>query len=111
MLAKQKPLSVFTGSFPPCLDFEEIPERLFDPYVVTGLFVKTERIDSLGPGEARSIRRVLYALPNEVWRINAFGLLLDTARITGWNATLERMEGTLLGYTDEQNDIYFKLFR
>jgi hypothetical protein len=36
-------------------------------------------------------------------------LLKKTAQMCGWNEGFERMEGTLLGYTDEQNDIYIEM--
>ena len=55
--------------------------------------------------------RVLYALPEESWRINAYILLLKTSKKSGWSEGFERMEGSLLGYTDEQNDAYLEFLR
>jgi hypothetical protein len=51
---------------------------------------------------------VLYALPGEEWRIDAYLQLWETFKKTGWTAEMEREEGTLLGYEDWQNDIHMK---
>jgi hypothetical protein len=51
---------------------------------------------------------VLYALPREAWRIEAYLLLWKTAEKSGWNAGFERMEGSLLGYEDWQNDYHME---
>lgn len=106
MLAGTKPLSVFSGTYPPCPDLEEIPERLFDPYVAEGRFIKREYVDLRDHGRSHRIRRVLYSLPSEVWRIDAYILLQHVACKTGWGEGFERMEGALLGYTEWQNDAY-----
>jgi len=55
-------------------------------------------------------RRVLYALPNEAWRIEAYLLLWKTAEKSGWNAGFERMEGSLLGYEDWQHDLHVQRY-
>lgn len=111
MLAGEKPLSVFAGAHPPYSEVEEIPERLFDPYVSAGRFVKAEYIEPVQPGAAQMIRRVFYALPGEAWRTKAYSLLLATAKKSGWSEGFERMEGSLLGYTDQQNDAYIEFMR
>jgi hypothetical protein len=108
MLAGKKPLSAFVGTHPHCADIEEIPERLFDKHVSSGRFIKKECIEPLQEGLAAMIRRVFYALPEESWRINAYILLFQTARRAGWSEGFERMEGSLLGYTDQQNDAYLE---
>ncbi len=106
MLAGTKPLASFCGEYPPCSDIEEIPERLFDPYVVENRFVKREYVVPQAHGRAFGTRRVLYSLPSEVWRIDAYILLQQTASKSGWNEGFERMEGSLLGYEEWQNDAY-----
>lgn len=111
MLAGKKPLSAFVGTHPPCADIEEIPERLFDKHVSLGRFIKKEYIEHLQEGSAATIRRVLYALPEDSWRINAYILLFQTARKAGWSEGFERIEGSLLGYTDQQNDAYLELIK
>ena len=114
MLKGTKPLTAFWGAYPSIPDREEIPERLFDPYVAAGRFVKRERVFEARPsgvagGELRhSTRIVLYALPQEAWRIDAYLLLQDTAAKSGWNEGFERMQGSLLGYEEWQNDIFIE---
>jgi len=114
MLAGTKPLAAFVGEFPANSRYEEIPERFFDPYVRSGRFVKRECIYPTscdGQAEPRKFRRVLYALPHEQWRIDAYLLLHETAEKSGWSEGFERMEGTLLGYEDWQNDAYLEMSR
>lgn len=108
MLAGVKPLSTFSGTWPPSDVIEEIPERLFDPHVLAGTFVKGECLESIGTSSTQNMRRVLYALKEEAWRINAHFLLWKTATKSGWNEGFERFEGSLLGYTDAQNDAYIE---
>ena len=106
MLAGSKPLAAFCGEYPPNINFEEIPVRLFDPFVEMGRFVKREYVEPLRNERILGMRWVLYSLPSEVWRIDAFILLKHTASKTGWNEGFERMEGSLLGYAEWQNDIF-----
>jgi hypothetical protein len=114
MLAGRKPLAVFSGAHPSIPDREEIPERLFDPHVVAGKFIKRERISGGHPAAESAgktmpaTRTVLYALPQHAWRIDAYFLLRDTAARAGWSEGFERMEGSLLGYEDWQNDIFIE---
>ena len=114
MLDGSKPLSYFSGQYPPSPEIEEIPERLFDPYVKKGRFVKREYVmfgETCGPGpRSRGLCRriVMYALPDQEWRINAMLLLLDTADKSGWSEGFERMQGSLLGYEEWQNDIFIE---
>jgi hypothetical protein len=61
-------------------------------------------------GQRIGIRRVLYALPGEEWRIDAYLLLWKTAEKSGWNERFARLEGTLLGYEDWQNDYHIEHF-
>lgn len=116
MLEGSKPLAVFSGGYPPNPDREEIPERLFDPYVDAGRFVKRERVFQPGPaceraGKPRTATRtVLYALPQAASRIDAYILLQDTGAKSGWSEGFERMEGSLLGYEGWQNDIFIEQF-
>lgn len=108
MLAGKKPFAAFSGTYPSCPGIEEIPERLFDPYVATGRLLKREYVEPMREGMTQQIRRVMYALHIEAWRINAYVLLLQTARKVGWNEGFERMEGSLLGYEEWQNDAYIE---
>ena len=103
MLEGKKPLAAFCDVHPKNHDAEVIPEQDFAPYVKTGTFIKREHITA---GSPHGTRRVLYALPNEEWRINAYLLLWETAEKVGWNEGFERMEGRLLGYDEWQNDFH-----
>jgi hypothetical protein len=108
MLKGSKPLAYFYGQYPPHPDIEEIPERLFDPHVAAGRFVKREYVVPMPGGKVLGTQHVLYALPNQEWRINAMILLYDTATETGWSEGFERMQGALLGYEAWQNDIFIE---
>jgi len=105
MLRGEKPLAVFS-------DFEDVfPQvllrylRIFDRYVLTGRFVKREHRASADiKGEAHILLTVLFAVPAEAWRIDE--MINLRSNMSAWTAEQERKEGTLLGYTDEQNDIW-----
>lgn len=118
MLAGSKPLAAFAEDYPRATAHEIIPESIFEPYVLSGRFVKREKIYSGSKGAGvrhdgayRSIRRVLYAQRDEAWRIDAYLLLHEVAAYSGWNDSFERIEGTLLGYEQWQNDAYIRMMR
>lgn len=108
MLSGEKPFAAFYDVHPSIADFEVIPESAFDPYVKNGTFMKEECIISRANNS--QTRMVFYAVPNEEWRIKAYILLERTAVKSGWNEGFERMQGSLLGYDDRQNDIYIEKF-
>ncbi|WP_245475319.1 MULTISPECIES: hypothetical protein [unclassified Mesorhizobium] len=108
MLEGRKPLAVFHDAYPA----EWLSETLarFDPFVRSGRLVRhvidtpfTEAEHARFP-DFQGWRRAFFSLPGEEWRIDAFLLLLKVFAKTGWNEALERMEGSLLGYEDWQND-------
>ncbi|WP_321797368.1 hypothetical protein [Burkholderia sp. BCC1988] len=107
MLDGMKPFAAFSEEYPSLTDDSVIPERLFDRYVADGRFLKREYIDTEILNGYRT-RRVLYARPNEAWRIDAYILIWHTVQVTGWNESLERMEGFLLGYEAWQTDAYIR---
>lgn len=107
MLAGTKPLASFVEAYHPNPQFDEIPEKRFDPYVEAGKFIKREFVELISRGRVRCLRRILYSLTSESWRIDAYILLLQIAGRTGWNEALERFEGALLGYEEWQSDAYF----
>ncbi|AME28591.1 hypothetical protein [Burkholderia sp. PAMC 26561] len=107
MLDGVKPFAAFAGEYPPLTDVSVIPERLLDRYVAAGRFVKREYV-GMKVFRGHRTRRVLYARPDEAWRIDAYILLLHTGEVTGWNESLERMEGFLLGYEEWQADAYIR---
>jgi hypothetical protein len=107
MLAGKKPLAVFSEVVPEDIGLDLIPEHYFAKYVDCGRFIKREVFLSF---EERTIRSVFYALPEESWRIDAYLLLKKVVRRVGLSEGFERMEGTLLGYDDQQNDAYIENF-
>jgi len=112
MLAGVKPFAAFSDDYPCLHGHYIIPECEFEPHVAMGRIVKREHIeppDSEAPileGHRIGIRQVLYALRGEEWRIDAYLLLWKTAKKSGWNEGFERMQGSLLGYDDSQNDFH-----
>lgn len=106
MLAGDKPLAVFCDSYAPGSDSKVMWDEMFEPYVQAGRFIKREHIEIDSRDASNSMSWILYALPNEAWRIDAYILMKKTAKISGWNDGFERMEGSLLGYTDEQNNVH-----
>ncbi len=107
MLDGMKPLAAFSEEYPSSTDESVIPEQLFDRYVADGLFLKREYVETEILKGYRT-RRILYARSDEAWRIDAYILLWHTAKVTGWNESLERMEGFLLGYEEWQTDAYVR---
>jgi hypothetical protein len=107
MLAGKKPLAVFSEVVPEEVELDVIPEKYFAKYVDCGRFIKREVFLSF---EERVIRTVFYALPEESWRIDAYLLMKKVVGKVGWSEELQRMEGTLLGYDDRQNDAYIETF-
>jgi hypothetical protein len=115
MLAGKKPLAAFSETYP-SLDAERglIPEKAFQSHVESGRIVKREHISPPNEnspklkGQKLGTRRVLYALPGEQWRIDAYLLLWKTAEKTGWGEGFERFEGSLLGYEEWQNDAFIE---
>ena len=105
MKAGAKPLSMFVEQSPP--ESESFPEQDFDALVSEGKLVKhvCTNVTKDPAGTDTKIRRVLYALPQEVWRIKALLLVqsLYDSLSPGWRPDLDRVIGLLLGY--EREDI------
>ena len=111
MLEGVKPFAKFTVEYP--IEADEFPEEaLFEPHVQSGMLIKKVMADEPFEKPIRvssgrifeGVRRVFYARRGEEWRIDAYNLLWRQLEHGPWNDTLERLEGSLLGYTDEQND-------
>jgi hypothetical protein len=109
MLRREKPLAIFSSGIEG--NFGEPLGRylqMFDRHVGTGEFVKREYVESIDIGQDGSHRHVhviLYALPEEAWRLDAMIELLSNLG-PAWTASDEREEGKLLGYTDAENDTW-----
>ena len=98
MLKGLKPLSVFSH-VEKATNLASFLSRYFEPLVGCGELLSS-RID----GDGSTAPTLMFALPNEAWRFEAYRLMADTARATNWNDALERIEGSLLGYTFDQNN-------
>lgn len=111
MLSGSKPLSMFVEPIP--ADFDVFPERDFDEAVLQGKLVKHVSLEVLPApvGATGQIRRVLYALPDEAWRINACILVhqVYASLGPGWRPDLERIIGLLLGYSREDIEKFIEL--
>lgn len=110
MLDGRKPFATFTISYP-IEDGDDAIEIIFEPHVQSGQIVKrvvVEPFDKPIQGyRGRTYdgcRHLYYALPGEEWRIDANRVLWRQLDYVAWNEAMERMWGTLLGYTDAQND-------
>jgi hypothetical protein len=105
MLRREKPLAVFgdvDGAFP-LLVLRYL--RMFDRHVLFGTFAKREHRETIYvKGTRHDLLVYLYALPEEAWRIDAMIELRHRMSREPWTTEHERMEGMLLGYTDQQND-------
>ena len=101
MLRGIKPLAVFSDGYGRFPDVVLRYMRLFDCHVDAGRFLKREYVET---GDAHPIHVVLYALPEEEWRIDR--MIELRKEISQWTPKFERLEGRLLGYTEEQNDLW-----
>jgi hypothetical protein len=108
MLRGEKPLSVFSDAY------GHFPEavlrylRMFDAHVSKGAFVKREYV-SLDRGNRPGPHVFCYALPDQEWRIDA--MIELRTKLESWNSECERMQGTLLGYSDWQNDWWIERYK
>ena len=99
MLEGVKPLSMFVETIP--TEFDSFPEADFDNAVSKGRLVKHIAVEAIHApdGKEMKIRRVLYALPAEAWRIQALLLVQNLySSLGGWRPDLDRAIGLLLGY-------------
>lgn len=109
MLAGRKPLAMFTEISPD--ETGVIPEADFAPHVESGRLIVREVFEPLEEEPENSggqfVRRVLYALPEESWRIDAMLLVCRVAaNLRRWDEGLERVTGELLGYDKRQIDAF-----
>ncbi|MFS8979134.1 hypothetical protein PO002_32380 [Cupriavidus necator] len=82
----------------------------FDHYVAAGLLHAEEDLYALPDHDGRSAGEIYYAAKGEAWRIPALRLIRKASGVAGgWNEIFERLEGTLMGYEDWQNDWWLDL--
>jgi len=109
MLSGKKPLAVFCAEASELPWEELIPEDAFAPHVQSGRVLRHDfEVRSNTPsGASMDLRYVLFALPGEETRFQIMRTLKRALHSgSGWNETCERIEGTLLGYSDEENDAH-----
>lgn len=106
MLEGRKPLAVFSDGYPS----DWLDEFLdpFEPFVASGQILRriidTPMLD-LKPREPNldGLRHVFFTVPKQEWRIDAY-IKNILNRTRDWDDDLERLQGSLLGYEDWQND-------
>jgi hypothetical protein len=116
MLAGKKPLAMFYDEVSHLPNEEIIPEAAFAPYVSNGQFVREEHFveGAYDPRLKRNVRvlYVFFAHREEAWRIPAMILSMSTrSRVQNPNEALDRLEGALLGYTEQEIDDYCAYYR
>jgi hypothetical protein len=108
MLEGRKPLSMFYDEVSALPHEDIIPEERFSPYLISGQFVRAEETYTgdfhAGINRKLQIKYVFFALAEESWRIPAISLLVRIRyQMNSWQSEeFERMEGHLLGYTEEE---------
>ena len=109
MLAGCKPLAMFYACAHELPWEELIPEEAFRPHVEAGLFSREDLdVETTSPdGTPAVVRYVFYAAHGQEWRIQLMSVLVRSLSAGGgWNETCERVQGILLGYTEEENDTH-----
>ncbi len=108
MLEGKKPFAAFADILP-LAHPDIIPEHIFEPHVISGKFLKRSHFEERVTPQGKSILfcRVMYALPGEEWRFEAFLSLWRLCDLHGWNYGFEKMEGYLYGY-ETKVDPFFK---
>jgi hypothetical protein len=114
MLMRGKPLSHFSDAYPPEPDEQIIPRAAFAPHVANGTFEMRVFVEPLTKSPApqtpqvRGTIHVFYARPHEAWRVDAYIAMMAAAAKAGWSEGFERLQGSLLGYTEAQNDAHIE---
>lgn len=106
MLKGSKPLAVFVDGKDRFPDVVMRYLRLFDRHVAAGRFIRRDHFEPPILGMSHISHRILFALPEEEWRIDAMIELKASER---WGIEQERREGELLGYSDWMNDHFLGL--
>jgi hypothetical protein len=114
MLERKKPLSMFYDDADASGPDSVIPEEEFDSFVELGTFSKAEQILDLAydPRIRRHlrVRYVLYCLKGQEWRMQAMFLALKTSlAMSRYDEGIDRIKGSLLGYTDDEINNYIAL--
>jgi len=109
MLSGVKPMAYFVyfeGE-----EFRDPVDEAFDRHVSSRAIIHSEHCLILGGAVKRKAVYTIYTLPGEEWRADALMQLRKSASESGWSEERVRLEGTLLGYEDWQNDVYVNYSR
>lgn len=105
MLEGKKPLSAFS-LYKDERGLVDFGEHEFDKYVKDGNLVKKEK--EIHSRHGYAVVYVLYALPDQKWRLNAYLNLMHFLQTRAWCSHLEWLQGSLLGYSDAENDAHIR---
>lgn len=106
MLSGAKPLAMFSDVVPPSF---EPPEAAFAPHVAAGRVVERQEY-LVHAGTGTTLRFVYYAVPGEVWRIDALHAI-NREIYSGLRSCTEldeRRTGELLGYDPDDIEAYLR---
>lgn len=110
MLEGKKPLAVFAHDRVEGFSkFDALAGQDFHTYVKNGTLAEYVRTYSYRrpDGDRYDVDYWFYTTAGEDWRMEAYCLLLDMLHKWGtWSSQLECLQGTLLGYTEEQNKFH-----
>jgi hypothetical protein len=105
MLQGKKPLAVFCDAVETFEVTFSLVELAFEPFVVSGEIIKYSYVEK--SSKKYVLKRILFALPEEAWRIFAYKSIWEISSKYGWRDGFEEIEGYLLGYETEI-DTFFK---
>ena len=100
MLAGRKPMAVFGRGVGENID--ETNGQPFSKYVESGHMTRTVFYIQNSEQKFRIFYNI-YTLAGEQWRAELFKQLMKSTQIGKWCQDMEIIEGTLLGYTIEEN--------
>ncbi|MFS8975738.1 hypothetical protein PO002_14720 [Cupriavidus necator] len=105
LLDGRKKLAFFTFDSNDDSSFDSRLKARFDHYVEAGLLHAEEDLHLPPNSHGRPVGKIYYTAKGEEWRIPAIKLIEHTSGVAGgWNEVFERLEGTLMGYEDWQNN-------
>jgi hypothetical protein len=105
LLDGRKKLAFFYYDSTDDSNFDSRLKARFDHYVAAGLLHEEADLGSTPDAPGRHVGTIYYAPKGEEWRIPAMKLIRRASGLAGgWNEHFERLEGTLMGYEDWQNN-------
>ena len=116
MLSGKKPFAIFSDDISVYPDEIIFPESTFQPYLDAGIFIKEaftietkDFISSLHRNAV--IKYIAYAVPNELWRIDAYkqlAMIRHSYPHTFKEEGFERYECALLGYSEDETNAWLQ---